>query len=414
MGLLNIFSFKGISPTAKIIKGGILTVIAIVLLSFSGSLVEDVPADEIVINQMPISGELLFWTTPGLKGQLGGSTTMYQKSFQIWFSDKENQGAEEDDEIPVLFNDGGNGYISGSIRILLPLDAAHLRLIHTTFGSMQNLIHELVKPTVTKVVFATGPLMNSYESYAAKRTDFIRYIEDQLRNGVYKTLSKEKRVKDEFTGKDKLVKVAELDSSVTAPGGLERQEEAPFERFGLTIAAVSVERIRYEQSIMDQIAAQQRAQMEVQTAIAETKKQEQQLIQEEKKGQKEATISKWKQEVIKAQMITEAEQKREVARLNMEAAEFTRQEQIKLGQGESERKRLVMNADGQLAIKLATYEKVQKMWADAVANYKGDWVPKTVMGTGDGNSGLNGAQTFMDIMTMKAAQDLNFSPNPTK
>lgn len=413
MGLLSIFSFKGISSTAKIIKGAILVIIGIVALSFSSSVVEDVPADEIVINQMPISGELLFWTTPGLKGQWGGSTTLYQKSFQIWFSDKDNQGAEEDDEIPVLFNDGGNGYISGSIRILLPLDATHLRLIHTTFGSMQNLIHELVKPTVTKVVFATGPLMNSYESYAAKRTDFIRYIEDQLRNGVYRTYSREKTVQDEFSGKDKIVKVAELDSNVTSPGGIERQEEAPFEKFGLTIAAVSIERIRYEESIMQQIASQQRAQMEVQTAIAETKKQEQQLIQEEKKGQKDATVSKWKQEVIKAQKITLAEQEKEVARLEKEAAEFTKQKEILLGQGESERKRLVMSADGQLSMKLQTYEKVQQMWADAVAKYGGNWVPTTVMGS-TGSSGMNGAQAFMEIMTMQAARDLNFNPKPTK
>jgi len=413
MGLLKLFSFKGISSTAKLVKGAILIVIAVFFLSFSGSIVEDVPADEIVINQMPISGELLFWTTPGLKGQWGGSTTKYQKSFQIWFSDKDNQGEEEDDEIPVLFNDGGNGYISGSIRIMFPKDDLHLRLIHTTFGSMRNLIHELVKPTVTKVVFATGPLMNSYESYAAKRTDFIRYIEDQLRNGVYKTKSIEKKVQDEFTGKDKYVKIAELDSSVQSPGGIARQEEAPFEKFGLKIAAVSIERIRYQETIMLQIAAQQKAQMEVQTAIAETKKQEQQLIQEEKKGQKEATISKWKQEVIKAQMITEAEQKREVARLEMEAAEFTKMKEIKLGQGESERKRLVMSADGQLSMKLATYEKVQQMWADAVSKYQGNWVPTTVMGT-TGTSGQNGAQSFMEIMTMQAAKDLNFNPKPTK
>jgi len=414
MGLLSLFSFKGISQTAKIIKGAILVIVAIVLLSFSSSVVEDVPADEIVINQMPISGELLFWTTPGLKGQWGGSTTLYQKSFQIWFSDKDNQGAEEDDEIPVLFNDGGNGYISGSIRILLPLDATHLRLIHTTFGNMQNLIHELVKPTVTKVVFATGPLMNSYESYAAKRTDFIRYIEDQLRNGVYRTYSREKMVQDEFTGKDKYIKIAELDSNATSPGGIVRQEEAPFEKFGLTIAAVSIERIRYEEAIMQQIASQQRAQMEVQTAIAETKKQEQQLIQEEKKGQKDATVSKWKQEVIKAQKITLAEQEKEVARLEKEAAEFTKQKEILLGQGESERKRLNMNADGQLVVKLDKYAEVMKYAFDAMANYKGDWVPQTMIGGGTGGTYSNGAMDLINMLMVKTAKDLNLDFKATK
>ena len=384
-----------------------------VLFIASFGLFEDVAADEIIINQVPITGTLNFWTDPGWKIQSWGSTTTYQKSFQIWFSDKDTQGEDYDEAIPVVFNDGGNGWISGSIRIMFPLDDKHLRLIHTTFGSMDNLIHELVKPTVTKVVFSTGPLMNSYESYAAKKNDFIRYIEDQLRYGIYKTNSVQKKTKDEFTGKEKVITVAELDTSATSPGGLMRQEDAPFERFGLTIAAVSIESIRYEDIIKQQIASQQKAQMEVQTAIAETKKQEQQLIQEEKKGQKEATVSKWKQEVIKAQKITEAEQLKEVAKLEKEAAEYTKQKEILLGQGESERKRLVMLADGQLGMKLDAYIKVQGLWADAVAKYQGDWVPQTVMGTG-GSSGYTGAQQFMDIMTMMAAKDLKFNPKPTK
>ena len=391
----------------------ILVVVVIFVLMLSGSIVEDVAADEIIINQVPITGTLEFWTKPGMYLQKFGKITMYQKSFQMWFSDKEEQGTDLDAAINVVFNDGGNGWISGSIRIMFPRDDAHLELIHTTFGSMDNLIHELVKPTVTKVVFSTGPLMNSYESYAAKKNDFIRYIEDQLRHGIYRTVSRQKTVYDEFTGKPKVITVAELDSNVTAPGGLARQETAPFKLFGLNIAAVSIERIRYDKVITDQIASQQKAQMEVQTAIAETKKQEQQLIQEQKKGEKEAVIAKWAQEVIKAKMVTEAQQRMEVAELDKQAAVFTKQTEILLGEGEATRKRLIMQADGQLKLKLETYIEVQKVWATAVAAYKGNWVPTTVLGGGTAG-GLNGAQTFMDIMTMKAAQDLNFKPNPQK
>ncbi|KKM91016.1 hypothetical protein LCGC14_1232860, partial [marine sediment metagenome] len=133
----------------------IIGVIVAFTLMLSGSIVEDVAADEIIINQVPISGTLQFWVNPGMYFQKFGSTTMYQKSFQIWFSDKEEQGTDLDAAINVVFNDGGNGWISGSIRIMFPLNDQHLRLIHTTFGSMDNLVHELVKPTVTKVVFST-------------------------------------------------------------------------------------------------------------------------------------------------------------------------------------------------------------------------------------------------------------------
>lgn len=40
----------------------------------------------------------------------------------------------------------------------------------------------------------TGPLMSSKESYAEKRTNLIRFIEDQISNGVYKTAQKDIKV----------------------------------------------------------------------------------------------------------------------------------------------------------------------------------------------------------------------------
>jgi len=411
------FNFKTMEPRERILYGASYFIALIIIVIMSQSFVEDVDAKNIVINQVPISGELQYWTTPGTKFQLFGGVTSYPKSFQIWFSAKDDQGSEYDDAIEVLFNDGGKGKISGSIRILMPLDAKHLFLIHTNFGSIENLIHELVKPTVAKAVFLTGPLMNSYESYAAKKSELIGAIEDQLKNGIYKTLTRQQRVVDEYYGKEKVITVAEPVKDTLAPHGIARQETAPFEKYGLNVAAVSIEQISYDKQIQAQIETQQRAQMEVQTAIAETKKQEQQLIQEEKKGMKEATISKWEQEVIKARMITEAEQKREVARLDMEAAEFTKQKEIKLGQGESERKRLVMEADGQLAMRLEAYIKVQQVWADAIKNYQGNWVPTTYFGGAGGVQppySQNGAQALIDMLTAKTAQDLAFTPTPKR
>lgn len=407
------FNFKTMTERERILYGVGYLITIVILAILSSSFVEDVDAKNIVINQVPISGELQYWTTAGTKLQLFGGTTTYPKSFQIWFSAKEEQGSEYDEAIEVLFNDGGKGKISGSIRILMPLDAKHLYLIHTNFGSIENLVHELVKPTVAKAVFLTGPLMNSYESYAAKKSELIGSIEDQLKNGIYKTITRQQKVVDDLSGKEKVVTVAEPIKDPKAPHGIARQETAPFEKYGLNVAAVSIEQIAYDKQIQQQIETQQRAQMEVQTAIAETKKQEQQLIQEEKKGMKEATIAKWQQEVIKAKMITEAEQKKEVARLDKEAAEFTKQKEILLGQGESERKRLVMEADGQLALKLDTYYKVQQLWADAVSKYQGNWVPTTVFGqTQSGYT--NGAQAFMDILTAKTMKELSLDANPKR
>jgi hypothetical protein len=154
-----------------------------------------------------------------------------------------------------------------------------------------------------------------------------------------------------------------------------------------------------------QIKQQQEISMKVQTAMASAKEAEQNVITVAKQGEANAATAKWEQEVIKAKAVTLAEQEKEVAKLNRDAAEYTKQKDILLGQGEAERKRLVMSANGALEQKLDAWLKAQEYWADAASKYPGQWVPTTVIG-GD-SKGYNGAQTFMDLMGMKAARDLS-------
>ena len=146
--------------------------------------------------------------------------------------------------------------------------------------------------------------------------------------------------------------------------------------------------------------------MDVQTSIASAKKAEQNAITVAKEGEANAARAKWGQEVIKAQKVTEAEQQKEVARLNKEAAGFKKQEQILLGQGEAERKKLVMNANGALDAKLEAYVQTQKIWAEALSKYGGNIVPSTVLGN-SGYAGGNAFNQFMEMITAKTAKDFS-------
>lgn len=399
--------FEGISLKKKVIVG--LTVVFIFFtLIFIGKIIENVAADEIVINQVPITGTLEFWTTPGWKLQGFGDVTKYDKSFQMWFSEKDTQGNSSDESIKIVFNDAGMGWISGSARLVMPKDKKNLALIKTEFGTMTNLLHELVEPTVTKVVFSSGPLMSSFESYAVKKNDLIRYIEDQLRHGIYRTISKEVQKIDELSGKKKTVTIAEPITGKEFPGGFARQEEAPLTKYGIEIRAVSVENIRYEDKIMDQISTQQKAFMDVQTSIAEAKKAKQEAIKAEENGKAEYQKAKWEQEKINAKEIAEAEKGKTVAKLDMEKAKFQKQADILSGQGKAEKKRLAMKADGALSQKLDAYIKVNQMYAESIAKYQGAWVPTTVIGGGNNKKGnYNGAQDLINMLMIKTAKDLS-------
>lgn len=397
----------------------LLLIPAFILLIIIGisitSLVEDVPADKICANQVPFTGTLKFYYDPGAFWQWFGTTTYYDKSTQVWFSAKSNMGQEDVDEsIPIIFNDGGNARISGSIRVDLPRSYKMLRELHTKYGSMEAVVNELIIPTMTKVVFTSGPLMNSYESYAARKTDLIRYIEDQAQNGVYDTESREKAVIDEISQKQKIITVAELVPNLKSPGGYLRQEQSPLTMFGIKVHSLAIDDIIYDNTIMAQIKNQQKAKMQVETAIAEAKEAQQEAIKAEEQGKAQAAKAKWDQEVIKAKFVTEAEQKRDIAKLDKEAAEFNKQKLILEGQGESEKKRLIMQADGALTQKINAYVEVNKYYADAIKNYAGNWVPTTYLGAGDGKSAPNAAQEWLQMMTIMTAKQLDLEPNVYK
>ena len=89
-----------------------------------------------------------------------------------------------------------------------------------------------------------------------------------------------------------------------------------------------------------------------------------------------------------------------------EAEAFKKSETLR-GEGEAARKRLVMEADGQLDKKLEAYVKVQGFFANAIQNAQpGAWSPSVVMGgNGQGNAGSN-ATNLVDLMTAKSAKEL--------
>jgi hypothetical protein len=79
------------------------------------------------------------------------------------------------------------------------------------------------------------------------------------------------------------------------------------------------------------------------------------------------------------------------------------------GEGEAEKRKLIMNADGGLAIKKDAYVEVQRNWAENLCKYPGNWVPQIVMAGGEGKGGItaaSGMMEMMNILSVKAAKNL--------
>lgn len=237
-----------------------------------------------------------YWTTPGFHWQWWGKTTVYYKTQQLWFGSDNDAGQQMGSPIPVIFNDASDGMVYGSLRVKLPTDPKYLARIQTDYNGMDRLINDLVRPTVTKVIYASGPLMSAFESYAEKKNDLIEYITDQLNNGVYKTSVKRVEILDAISGDKKLVNIATLIPDSLSAGGYKRSESSPFAYYGLEIGQVAVSKIDYSETVKKQIAQQQKANMDIQTAKAQAAAAQQDAIKAEELGKAAAMTAKWEQE----------------------------------------------------------------------------------------------------------------------
>lgn len=183
---------KGNVDFSRILKTAGAVVLGFFLLIMLFSVFEQVDANEILVVQSP-TGDLTAHTTPGIKWQGWGKVTFYQKRSQFSFSAKSDQGDKKDQSLPVMFNDGGSAHLSGVMSWEMPLTEKPIIKLHTLYGSQQGIEQQLVRPSIERAIYLTGPLMSSAEAYSARKPDLLRYFEDQARNGVYQMETVERK-----------------------------------------------------------------------------------------------------------------------------------------------------------------------------------------------------------------------------
>lgn len=393
---------------------GISVVIGGVILYGVSNAITWVDAGEIVVIQSPLNGALKCATEPGPTWQGWGSMTHYQRRQQVVFERPKFKG-EIDTSIQVRYNDGGHAWVSGVISWEMPLGCEAIQKLHKEFHSVSAIDQQLVQPAITKALYLTSPLMSSTESYAARRTEFLQTVEDQLKNGIYKTTSIQVSEPDPITGQNKLVTKVQL--VMDDKGNPVRSEQSSFAIYSLTSLPLTITAIDYDPEIEAQIKGQRDAALSVQGSMANAKKAEQDAITAQQQGLAKAASARAEQEAVKATEVTQAEKERDVAilaaqrdrdvaKLHQEEAEFEKQKNILEGQGESEKKRLILNADGALSQKLDAYIQVNQAYALAIQNHAGNWVPNVVMGGSQNVANGSGAQQLMEMFAVKAAKDL--------
>jgi regulator of protease activity HflC (stomatin/prohibitin superfamily) len=419
---------------ANLMGLGIKIAIGFAVLIGGGILVANtmtsVDADEIVVKQDFVGGDLHVWDTSGTKFQNFGTITRYKRSAQLWFSAKDNgkkqpEGDDKDkkpiadDSIKVRFSDGGHGNISGSLRYNLPTDPNKMILLHRTYHNMDAIDHELVRQVVNKGVYMSGPLMSSRESYAEKRADLINYITDQIVYGVYRTEHEAVKVVDPLTQQERVVDLVHPKINNGSPNGIEREEESPLQKFGMNASNITISSIDYDEVVEKQIRQQQESIMAVQQAIVDSKRAEQATLTVEQQGKANAAKAKWDQEVEKATAVTsaekdkavaetQAEKDKAVAALALDTAKLNAQQTVTSARADADAKRLAMQSNNYFLERLDAWKEVAVAQANAIGNQR--QTPDVVLGAG--GSGAGNTAALLGLLTARTARDFNVSPKP--
>ena len=393
--------------------------VLITALWIGNKMIIPVPADRIYVVQTP-GGTMHVLADPGWQQQhFGDLVGDYPKFEQLNFDIPEDQREELNYDsawarnevgmygIKVTFNDNGTAILFGSIPVEMPRDAETMKMIQSKHGGWESLKQQIIKKQLLSAVTQVGALMTSREANSEKRSDLVGYLEDMVKNGLYQTRVQSIREVDPITKDTIVVKYAERVEDKNAPGGFKRQALSEISKYNITVGTPAINRIVFSPIVQKQLLRQQEMTMDIQTSKAQAL-----VAQQDAKtaaAQAEAKIATVQSDLNaeKEKAVIQAQQRRDVAELDMKAAEFTKKQAILEGEGEAEKKRLLMSADGALNPKLDAFVAVQKAWAEAWATNGAAVVPAYM--SGGGGAAPTGVTNLIDMMTINNAKQLGLS-----
>ena len=380
--------------------------------------------------------------SPGMYMQAFGSTWEYNDVITFDFKEGESsEGATIDqNQINVRYQDGGLGSVNGVVRFRLPVDKETMLKVHKEFRSNKGVAHKLLINVTQEAMNQTAGLMSSEASYAEKRGIFGDWAKDQIVEGPYKT-SQRKTVEVEYGYEycleDELAEALEEECDAIKrvtkwyptiktdngrPEGTPLHKVSDLKEYDIVVTGFSIVDWDYEPKTLEQISTKRAATMAIITAKANAERAKQDTITIEEQGIANVKQAQYVQEVEKVTQVVIAERQKEVAVIaatqKVEVAEQNvlkeeqnklamveyKQAQILKGEGEGEYKRLIIESDGALAQKLATYEIVNARYAAAIEKQK--WVPEVNMGGTGATDGGSRASELIDMFSVKTARDL--------
>lgn len=350
-----------------------------------------------------VYGNGYYWKVPG------STITTYPNLVTIAYTKQQTGATINQPMVEIRFMDATMAMAEVFVKYALPNNGDLMLKCHEDFRNVDHLASTGLAPYTRECLKYSTQLMESEQHYSGGMSKLSNDFRDQLDNGQYVVDNFESTIRDSLTGE--LIKTYENRIRLDA-NNLPIRNSNDLHDMGILVRTHNIINVEYEEQVESKLAKKIEAstresvskqnlitaQQEELTAAAEGRKRLVEIEYEKKQEQTAQLV----QAETQVKLAGKDREKQEIALLG---ARLEAQKIKALADAEAYAKQRIMQADGALEKKLVTYENVQKMWAEAFANYKGDLVP--TIQTGAGASGSNAGLDFMEVMGAKAAIDLN-------
>ena len=356
----------------------------------------------------------------------------------------ETEGATTSASLPpksLVFLDQVDADVSATARFELPSDEEQFLRLARQYRTPENLLRTELIPAFLETLGATAALMSAEDYFQGGQTEFNSEFQRQMEDGIYLVRRIEQTVavegarpgtanatlgEDQEDYGDATKTIFVVEKRLGEDGQPIRKAQS-FAQFGILVTSARVTDVAPNQSFRERMALRQQAAADRSIAREQRIQEEEQRLLAIARGEREVAERQAQAKVDQIQRTTDAETEKQLgltaASLRLEQAEIDRQtasirlEQARIdaearqvaADAEAYEKRAILEADNALQAKLDAYVAVQKFWANAFARRQ---VPQQIFGASASGGGSDSdVQDFLDILTVRAAQDLSLNPS---
>jgi hypothetical protein len=292
---------------------GIVVVAAIVILSLFTGLV-GINEGQNWIYLQHLNGTVKIVDSPGMYAKWFGKTWVYPRFVEFRYNDDPADGDKAIESIGVTYNDGGTADVSTYIRLSTPTTKESRVAFHQQFGGNMDNIKASTKSYMIDCLKSTAPLMSSSENQSARKAEFKQVVEGQLKQGTYKMRKETVRLQDETDDTGNVITIFKTEIVTDADGMPVIISPSPIvQDFDMTVVQFSVTGTNYDTETRKQFAAKKQSFLLTEQAKADREKETQERLMVIEKGLREKAEAEAIANVVKIKAVIAAEQKAEVA-----------------------------------------------------------------------------------------------------